>query len=345
MKKIIFVVLVLFVAGVSFSYATASTGPTSFFISGTVFYDQNGNGLHDSNETGYISSARSCRGGKIVPGTKIKVTAEKGSSRKISYYALNYCGNRTRAPFSGFGVYYNTKTYSIGTKLTLELMPPSGWKSTWPNPIVLANGEAQGYADFAMAEDLPIVQPNILNEAPAAVKNTGNVTENTATSAASAVVSSTAPAPQKKNALHGVGAITAEAHRGLVANFVQSLLAVAGREGGIGQQVRVIAELQNDTKDKTAEEIKIVENRSEVKTFFFGSDFKNLGDLRSQIVQTRNQIAQLTRLADKAENDQDKAELESQIQTLEQEQTNIDNFVTQNEDKFSLFGWVVKLFR
>lgn len=146
------------------------------------------------------------------------------------------------------------------------------------------------------------------------------------------------------NAKNNKGEVTAETHRSTVANFVKNLLLVADRDGGIGQQVKVIAEQQNDTKDKAAEEIKTVESRSKIKTFFFGSDYKNLGDLRSQMVQTRNQIAELTRLADRAENDQDKAELQGQIQTLEQEQANIDNFITQNENKFSLFGWVAKLF-
>ncbi|MDP1815173.1 MAG: hypothetical protein Q8K92_12055 [Leadbetterella sp.] len=140
------------------------------------------------------------------------------------------------------------------------------------------------------------------------------------------------------------GQVTAESHRSTVATFVQSLLAVADREGGIGQQVKVVAQQQNDSKEKVAESIDKVEKRSKVKTFFFGSDFKNLGDLRSQMVQTRNQIAQLTRLADKAENDQNKTELQSQIETLNQEQANIETFITQNENKFSLFGWTVKLF-
>ena len=122
-------------------------------------------------------------------------------------------------------------------------------------------------------------------------------------------------------------------------------MAVADREGGIGQQVKVIAQQQNDSKEKVAESIDKVEKRGKVKTFFFGSDYKNLGDLRSEMVKTRNQIDQLKRLADKAENDQDKAELQSQIQVLEQEQTNINNFITSNESKFSLFGWAVKLFQ
>lgn len=141
------------------------------------------------------------------------------------------------------------------------------------------------------------------------------------------------------------GQVNAESHRSTVANFVQSLLTVADREGGIGQQVKVIAEQQNDSNEKVAESIDKVEKRGKFKTFLIGTDYKNTGALRSEMVKTRNQIEQLNRLVDKAENDQDKTELQAQIQTLEQEQANIDNFITQNENKFSLFGWAVKLFQ
>jgi len=134
-----------------------------------------------------------------------------------------------------------------------------------------------------------------------------------------------------------------ESHRSTVATFVQSLLTVADREGGIGQEVRIIAQQQNDMKGRTSDLINAVENRNKIKTFFIGTSYKNLGELRIQMVNSRNQIEQLNRLADKAENDQDKTELKSQIQVLEQEQTKINDFITQNESKFSLFGWAVKL--
>ncbi|MFA5994499.1 MAG: hypothetical protein WC823_06085, partial [Parcubacteria group bacterium] len=58
-----------------------------------------------------------------------------------------------------------------------------------------------------------------------------------------------------------------------------------------------------------------------------------------------NQIEQLKRLAERAENEGDRIELQNQIQVLEREQTNSDSFITQNESKFSLFGWAMKLFR
>ena len=136
-----------------------------------------------------------------------------------------------------------------------------------------------------------------------------------------------------------------ESYRNSVASFSQSLLAVADKESGIGQELRVIAKEQNDAKDRASDLINAVENRNKVKTFFIGTSYKNLGELRSQMVQTRNQIEQLKQLANKAENEGDKTELQNQIQALELEQTNINNFIAQNESKFSLFGWAVKIFR
>ena len=37
-------------------------------------------------------------------------------------------------------------------------------------------------------------------------------------------------------------------------------------------------------------------------------------------------------------------EFQNQMQALEQEQQNIEDFIKSQESKFSLFGWLVKLF-
>ena len=136
----------------------------------------------------------------------------------------------------------------------------------------------------------------------------------------------------------------AETHRSVVATFVKNLLSVADREGGIGEQVRVIAQQQNDSKTKILEEIDTVEKRSKIKTFFLGTDYKNLGALRSEMVKTRNRIEQLKRLVEKTTVEEDKTILQDQIKALELEQTKINDFITKNESEFSLFGWFVKLF-
>jgi len=150
---------------------------------------------------------------------------------------------------------------------------------------------------------------------------------------------------QGKNEKDNKGQINAAAHRSAVATFVKNLLLIADREGGIGSQVREVARVQNESREKEAAEIEAVESRSKVKTFFFGSDYKNLGALRSDMVKTGNQIEQLGRLAEKTESPESRAELENQIQALSLEQANIQKFIADNESRFSLLGWAVKLFQ
>jgi len=146
----------------------------------------------------------------------------------------------------------------------------------------------------------------------------------------------------EKSINNQAGQVNAAEHRSTVANFVQTLLkAVSSTEGGIGQQVRVIAQQQNDSDTTTTKAIETIQSRSKIKTFLIGSDYKNLGALRSEMVQTRNRIDQLNRLI---QNATDTAEIQAQIQTLEQEQIKIENFIKAQEGKFSLFGWLVKTF-
>ena len=142
------------------------------------------------------------------------------------------------------------------------------------------------------------------------------------------------------------GQVTAQEHQSAVANFVQTLLKTADREkGGIGEQVRLVVQEQNQAEASTTEAITKVENRSKIKTFLLGSDYKNLGALRSQMVQTRNNIRQLNNFMTQTKNASSTAELQLQVQTLEQEQTKIEDFIKAQEGKFSLFGWLVKLFQ
>jgi len=140
------------------------------------------------------------------------------------------------------------------------------------------------------------------------------------------------------------GQINAEQHRSTVANFVQSLLQVADREGGIGEQVRTIAQQQNQSASTTVRAMEKVQTRNKVKAFLIGTDYKNLGALRSEMVQTRNRLEQLSKLMENVQNEGDKTELQNQIQTLEQEQIRIESFIKAQEGRFSLFGWFVKLF-
>jgi len=139
-----------------------------------------------------------------------------------------------------------------------------------------------------------------------------------------------------------VGQVNAQEHRSAAANFVQSLQDIAGREAGIGEQVRTIAQQQNQSESATVQAIEKVQSRNKIKAFLIGTDYKNLGTLRSEMVQTRNRLEQLNRLMENVQNEGDKTELQNQIKTLEEEQAKIESFIKAQEGKFSLFGWLAK---
>jgi len=136
----------------------------------------------------------------------------------------------------------------------------------------------------------------------------------------------------------------AEEHRSEVATFVKSLLKVADRERGIGEKVREVAHEQDDVASTTAEVIEKVEKKSKIATFFFGSDYKNLGQLRSELVKTENNIEKLKGIVSEATSITNKAELEAQVKALEATRAKVDAFIAENESVFSLFGWVSRMF-
>lgn len=135
-----------------------------------------------------------------------------------------------------------------------------------------------------------------------------------------------------------------EEHRSAVADVVLKLKEVADKDKKIGEEVKKVAEEQGESAKKAAEVIKEIEKRSGWKIFFIGTDYKNLGGLRSEMVTTDNNIDRLTKALEKATDPAVKAQLDLEIKALQAEKLKIDTFIDDNEGKFSLFGWLVKIF-
>ncbi len=133
-----------------------------------------------------------------------------------------------------------------------------------------------------------------------------------------------------------------DVHRSRVATFVQNLLNVSDREAGIGEEVRKIAQAQNDTRETVAQALDKVERTKGLRSFFLGTDYKSVGALRSQMVTTDNHLAQLKKLIEKATNAEDKVTLQAQIDLLEKQKIEVNTFISAHENKFSLFGWLFK---
>ncbi len=133
-------------------------------------------------------------------------------------------------------------------------------------------------------------------------------------------------------------------HRSEVATFVQRLLRIADRDGGIGAKVREIARDEASSSASTTDAIKKVETRSRFKTFLIGSDFKNLGVIRSELARTDKALERLMALASSTTNATIKAELTVEIKALQDSQAKVKAFVDANENTFSLLGWFVRIF-
>lgn len=127
-----------------------------------------------------------------------------------------------------------------------------------------------------------------------------------------------------------------------ISEFVEKIKSIA-EKNNLGEDVDTIIEELSESASTTVQAMEKVQTRSKVKTFFFGSDYKNLGTLRSEMVQNQSRIEQLTQLMNGITDTTDQIDLENQIQALETEQSKISDFITEQEDSFSLFGWFNKL--
>ncbi len=133
-------------------------------------------------------------------------------------------------------------------------------------------------------------------------------------------------------------------HRDSVANVVQELRKVAGQETNLGQEISKIAKEQEDSSKEDETAMDQVESVGKFRVLFFGTDYKNLGILRSNLVKTQNAIERLTKAMEQSTDAIVKAELQKQIDALKAIETKAQTFIKDHESQFSFLGWLVRLF-
>jgi hypothetical protein len=141
------------------------------------------------------------------------------------------------------------------------------------------------------------------------------------------------------------GETNAQVHREKTEEVVQNLEQVVTQEEAAGNseisgQIGQVVKEQEQTQEQTAEAIEQVEKRGKVKTFLVGTDYKNLGQLRSSLVHNRNDIRKLTQALAQVQGGENTVLLQGQIADLMLERERIKSIIQTNESSFSLFGWV-----
>jgi hypothetical protein len=134
-----------------------------------------------------------------------------------------------------------------------------------------------------------------------------------------------------------------------ITKVVNKLDQVAKLEEEIGNtetsdEVQKVAETEEENVDNVANAIEAVESRSKWKTLLIGSDYKNLGQLRSNLIHITNSIRKLSANTEEVVEETNQTQLQQQLQALMNERTRIIDVIVANKEHFSLLGWVVKLF-
>lgn len=133
-----------------------------------------------------------------------------------------------------------------------------------------------------------------------------------------------------------------EQRRSRVANAVQEMLAVAERNSGIGQQIRTIAQNQNQEQEEIENALEVTKKRSVVVKFFIGPNYKELKKVEDRIENHKNRLEEFKGLRAQLGNSADAEVLTQQIQTMEQIGAELENEVNQEKQGISLFGWLFR---
>lgn len=136
----------------------------------------------------------------------------------------------------------------------------------------------------------------------------------------------------------------ADEYKSEVASFVHNLKEIGDIEGGIGQQVNVVAQAQNDSVAKVEESINKVEDRSGFVKFLVGPNYGSIAEIQAGIAENQNRINVLSGLISQVTDPAVKLVLMDQITSLNQQNVKLQTFVTESQNGVSLFGWLVQIF-
>ena len=140
------------------------------------------------------------------------------------------------------------------------------------------------------------------------------------------------------------GVTNGEARRSQVANAVQEMLQIADRSGGIGEQVRVIAQAQNQNQERLENNLEKIQNRNRVAKFFIGPNYEEVKEAQNNLEQNRERVRQLKEIKTQLGDEADNQSLGEQIQLLEQANAEAEISLDNSTKGFSLLGWLFRFF-
>lgn len=137
---------------------------------------------------------------------------------------------------------------------------------------------------------------------------------------------------------------TASEHLSIVAQQVDNLLSFPDRRGGIGDQVRVIAQEQEQIQERVRESLEQLENRPRFMVKLFGPNYQAINRLQATIEQNEQLVEELLILQENALYPAEKEDLSSAITALEQQNTLLFQQIQLSSGDNGFLGWVFRFF-
>jgi len=137
---------------------------------------------------------------------------------------------------------------------------------------------------------------------------------------------------------------TATQNMSNVAQKVEELLTTETLQGGIGQQVKTIAQEQKTAQEQIRTELGKVDSRGGLLKSIIGPDFNALKNMQKQMEQNQLRIQQLVQLQNQLVNKGDITQVQEMAQSLTDQNIALQDRINLEEQSGSLFGWLFKLF-
>lgn len=131
---------------------------------------------------------------------------------------------------------------------------------------------------------------------------------------------------------------------GGIVSATQSLNRVTTRMNNpeVGQQIRTMVQAHEQIQARTETALQQMDQRNQAVKLLIGPDYKNAGQVRSDVVALQNDIKQLETIKEDASTT-DAKEIDTAIAELQTEASNLETQIATRVSGFSLFGWLARL--
>jgi len=129
-----------------------------------------------------------------------------------------------------------------------------------------------------------------------------------------------------------------------VSDQVLELIDTVGAKGGIGQQVKVIAQDQTKLQQEIKSDVTQLNSRSAMAKFFIGSDKKLIQSMEQKMEQNRLMIQQLEQLMTQTQNQGDLEQLQLTIDLMTYQNTSLQSKSEKESKSNGMFGWLINIF-